>query len=138
MKLASATLETARRLQLIRATGELGALGRLGQLGEAMPKFAVTTAQLESKFKHAKAFGVLENRGKPGFHAFEQRLREFLADPTTTRIRGTYRGKRAILSYSERSRLVVVQSEDGAFASGWRMTSRQVKFVVEKGRLGGD
>ncbi|MDT4915299.1 MAG: hypothetical protein QOC66_4427 [Pseudonocardiales bacterium] len=136
-KVAAATVTAVGRLRTVRATGELGAIGRLGAAEPRFPKLVASADQIEAKFKHAAAFGVVEGRGRRGFEAFERALRQFLENSTTVRIIGTYRRERVILSYNKESRLVVIQSQSGEFVSGWTMTPGQAKHVFEKGSLGG-
>jgi hypothetical protein len=50
---------------------------------------------------------------------------------------GTYRKEQAILSYNTTTRLVVAQSPDGTFISGWQMSEAQLRHVIEQGSLGG-
>jgi hypothetical protein len=61
----------------------------------------------------------------------------FVGDSSTVRVSGTYRGNSAILNYNPTSRLVVVQSPDGAFDSGWQMGPGQLQNVITRGSLGG-
>jgi hypothetical protein len=72
-----------------------------------------------------------------GFDSYRKAVDSFVADGSTTRIVGTYRGSPAILSYNPETRLVVVQQPDGAFVSGWQMSHRQLAQVIERGSLGG-
>lgn len=69
--------------------------------------------------------------------AFERAVEQFVDDPSTVHVYGEYRGKNVILSYDVTSRLVVVQSVDGAFVSGWKMTPDQLMHVLKDRRLGG-
>lgn len=100
-KVTAAAVTAAGRLRTVRATGELGALSRLGRAGR-FPQFTATTTQLESKFKHARDFGVIEARGRRGFAAYREAVAEFVTKPTTVRIRGTYRGHRVIINYDRK------------------------------------
>jgi hypothetical protein len=69
--------------------------------------------------------------------AYEQAARQFVSNPATIRVRGTYRGEPAILNYDPATRLVVVQSPSGDFVSGWRMSSAQLQNVEQQRSLGG-
>lgn len=102
-----------------------------------LPAMAVSRAQVEKRFKHAVAFGVTEPKSAVAYEAFGQRLDGFVKDPTTVRVSGTYHNDSAILNYYVNSRLVVVQSPDGAFVSGWRMSAGQLQNVVSRNSLGG-
>jgi hypothetical protein len=93
--------------------------------------------QIEQKFKHAVDFGVTEPRGRAGFDAFENAIKHHVDDPSTLHIEGLYRGDAAIFNYNATTGLVVVQSTDGAFVSGWRVTETQARYILEQGKLGG-
>jgi hypothetical protein len=136
-RLTDATVAIVGRHRLIKEIGsDVGAIGRLE--GAGLPRLLVTRLQLERKYKHAAEFGVLEQRGREGFDAFQNALQKFIREPSTTRAWGTYRGQPVLLNYNVESRLVVIQAPTGALVSGWRMTVPQLKYVVEKGVLGGD
>jgi hypothetical protein len=105
--------------------------------GNELPGLATSRAQIEAKFKHAADFGVNDVRGASGFNAYAKSVDAFVRDSSTVRTIGTYRGNPAILNYSPSSRLVVVQSPDGAFVSGWRMSEGQFQNVILKRSLGG-
>lgn len=91
--------------------------------------------QIEKKFKHAADFGVSEPRGSDGFRHFTERVREFMADPKTEHISGTYRGDEVLLSVNPDTKLIVVQRPDGKFVSGWEMSEDQMASVLSEGRL---
>jgi hypothetical protein len=136
VKLSEASVTAAGRFRAVRMTKDQGALGRITS-GASFPALTTTTAQLESKYKHAKVFGVTAARGRAGFKAFESALVDFLAEPTTVRILGTYRRERVILSYNRESKLIVIQSTSGELVSAWEMTPGQALHVISKGSLGG-
>jgi len=94
-------------------------------------------AQIESKYKHVADFGVTEPRGKAGFEAFENAVKQHVDDPATMHINGTYRGEPAILNYNSNNGLVVVQSPTGEFISGWRVSPAQATNILNQGKLGG-
>jgi hypothetical protein len=99
--------------------------------------FTAKRTQIEEKFKHAFDFGVSEPRGRAGFEAFENAVKHHIEDPSTLHILGAYRGDAAILNYNTTSGLVVVQSLNGEFISGWRVTETQARYILEHGKLGG-
>lgn len=105
--------------------------------GADLPGLTLGRAQLEAKFKHAADFGVTESRGAAGFESFGKATDAFVKDSATVRVAGTYRNNPAILNYNPSSRLVVVQSPDGAFVSGWQMSEAQLQNVITRGSLGG-
>lgn len=104
---------------------------------EELPPLAISRQSAESKFKHADAFGVIEPRGSSGFMSFEKVIQSFLDEADTVRVRGTYRGAPAILSYNSETLHVIVQDPEGKFISGWRMTDRQYRNVLSRRSLGG-
>jgi hypothetical protein len=95
-------------------------------------------SQAERKYYHASDFGVDAPRGRAGFDAFEKALQQVVDDPNTLHIQGTYRGQPVILNYNPDSGLCVIQSRDGSFISGWKLTSQQATYVLSEGTLGGD
>jgi hypothetical protein len=97
----------------------------------------VDPAQIESKFKHATDFGVTDPRGRAGFDEFEKAVRWEVDYPGTIHIEGTYHGNPAILNYDPNSGLCVIQTPDGKFVSGWKLSPEQKSYVVNDGKLGG-
>lgn len=91
--------------------------------------------QVEDKYKHASDFGVTEPRGRAGFDKFDDTLKQFIHDPSTLHIKGTYRGQPAILNVNPDSGLVVIQSPAGKFISGWKMSPGQLNNVLSRGSL---
>jgi Colicin D len=137
VRLSAAVVTHVRTLPAMLRMQELLAVRRLGALAGNFPDIVLTTTQLESKFKHAAAFGVAVGRGRRGFEEFDLAIRKFLASPATRRVIGTYRGRQVILSYQIRSRLVVVQKLDGTFVSCWRLRRVALAHVVNERTLGG-
>jgi Colicin D len=91
--------------------------------------------QIESKYKHASDFGVPEPRGRAGFDKFDDVLRQFLHDPSTLHIDGTYHREPAILNVNPDSGLVVIQSPDGQLISAWKMSPGQLNNALTRGSL---
>ena len=71
----------ARSLPPAARTREALAAARLAR-SDAVPALILKTVQLESKFKHAKDFGVLTGRGRRGFDEFGSAVKAFVADQT--------------------------------------------------------
>jgi hypothetical protein len=94
-------------------------------------------AQIEAKYKHAEDFDVTDPRGRTGFDKFENALKAVVDDPTTMHIQGAYRGQPAILNYNPGSGVCVIQSPDGQFISGFKLSPGQVQNVLGRGSLGG-
>jgi Colicin D len=92
--------------------------------------------QVEEKYsQHANDFGVNDPRGRAGFDKFDSALKQLVDDPDTLHIQGTYRGQPAILNYNPDSGLCVIQSPDGRFISGWKLSPGQVQNVLTRGSL---
>jgi hypothetical protein len=94
-------------------------------------------AQIEAKYKHAADFGVTDPRGSAGFDKFENALKQVVSDPATMHIQGTYRGQPAILNYNPGTEVCVIQSPDGRFISGFKLSPAQAENVLGRGSLGG-
>jgi Colicin D len=106
--------------------------------GSQFPDLTNDVARLEAKFRHAADFGVTQARGASGFRTFGESISNFVTDPTTTRIAGTYRGDPAVLNCNAASRLVVVQQQrPRAIWTGFRMRPAQLAKVDARGSLGG-
>jgi hypothetical protein len=143
---ASAAARTSSAARLGETADDSGNASKLGTASKAapagkadssLPELTQSRPQLEAKFKHAADFGVTETRGVGGFDAYGKALDSFVRDPSTLRVRGTYRGNPAILNYNQADRLIVVQEPDGSFVSGWRMSKAQLQNVISRGSLGG-
>ena len=103
----------------------------------SLADLTLSHAQLEAKYKHAVDFGVKASRGSAAFSQFGKKVDAFVNARSTLRVVGTYRGNPAILNYNGASRLVVVQSPNGAFVTGFRMSEGQLQNVVARRSLGG-
>ena len=91
--------------------------------------------QVQRKYKHAPDFGVQEPQGRAGFDKFDAALRQFLHDPSTLHIDGTYGKQPAILNVNPDSGLVVIQSPDGNLISAWKCTPEQLNNILIRGSL---
>jgi Colicin D len=72
-----------------------------------------------------------------GFEAYGKAVDSFVNDSSTVRVMGSYRGDAAILNYNPSTAQVVVQDPNGAFSTGWKMSSAQLQNVIERRSLGG-
>jgi hypothetical protein len=93
--------------------------------------------QVESKYKHADDFGIMDPRGSGAFNKFDNALKGFVSDPATVHINGEYRGNPAVLNYNPRTGLCVIQTPDGSFVSGFELSPEQLEHVINEGKLGG-
>ncbi len=155
VKYAVRILSALKALRAARAVVRIGAVtARLGPIRLALenlrtaralvrmkelPRAKMTTnlKQLESKFKHAKDFGIELPRGRAGFEAFKKALDDFLTAPGTRTRAGTYRGDSVTIGFDASTGWVVVLKPDGTFVSAWRMSYEQILNVIKTGKLGG-
>lgn len=105
---------------------------------KALPALRVRLKTIQSKFKHARDFGIEDPWSPAAGAKFQRAIEDFVGARGTKRILGTYLNKPAILNYNPRSKLVVVQRVDGEFVSGWKMSDAQLWYVHNGGgKLGG-
>ncbi len=113
LRVVGASVMAARSLPAAARTREALAAARLARSDAALPELILKTTQLESKFKHAKDFGVLTGRGRRGFEEFRVAVKAFVADSNTVHVVGRYRGMKVLIHYyNKASRLVVVQTAE--------------------------
>jgi hypothetical protein len=138
-RLSVATTEAVEGLPQIAVTAEKLAQEQLSVVARVAntPRLSIARSQIEKKFKHAPAFGLNMPRGAAGYDEFADVIEGFVKNPTTTRVAGSYHTMPAVLNYNVTSRLVVVQTPDGAFVSCWKMSAEQLKNVVDRRSLGG-
>jgi len=92
--------------------------------------------QVEEKYSQkAPQFGVTDPRGRAGFDKFDSALKQFVHDPSTLHFEGTYRTQPAILNVNPDSGLIVIQSPDGKYISGWKLNPDQLQNVLTRGSL---
>ena len=96
---------------------------------------AFSTRQLQRKFKHAADFGVTGPYSRAGATRFEQALRAHIEDQMTVVIQGTYRGEPVTHFVNPQTGLHVMRGADGAFVSGWHLTTDQLANVLARGSL---
>lgn len=138
-RISVATAEEVGQLPAVLSTAEKLAQDQLVAVAKAAktPKLTMSRQQIEDKFKHAPAFGVTAPKGAAGYDDFATAIKKFVEDPSTTRVVGTYHRMPAVLSYNATTKLVVIQMPDGSFVSGWIMSDKQLKYVLEERSLGG-
>lgn len=134
----------------LQAGAGFSPLGRAGKLKELLgfAKGAKTAAggaasqvlirterQLQSKFKHAGDFGVAGNYSKANAALFSEAINRHINAPSVLRITGTYRGERVIHYLDPATGLNVIADEAGNFISGWRLSSGQLRNILEHGGL---
>ena len=93
-------------------------------------------SQIEKKYdSHASDFGVPDPKGSAGFEKLAEALKQFVHDPSTLHINGTYHRQPAILNYNPDSGLCVIEGFDGSFISGWKLSPEQAQNVLTRGSL---
>jgi Colicin D len=95
----------------------------------------IDDVQIQKKYKHAVDFGVTLPTGKNGYATFRAAVRDFVFDPATTHINGTYHQDNVIINYAPSSHRVVLQKPDGTFISGWKLNPDQEWNVQNRGSL---
>lgn len=90
--------------------------------------------QAQSKFKHAKDFGILGSYNKIRGQEFVKTLKDFITSNSVYKKDIVYRGeKRCIYIDKETDQGVLIK--DGQFESGWKLDPKQLKDILTKGRL---
>ena len=147
-------VSAAARAAAVRAAGSAGAAAAarsaarstlpLIRAGAArnFPRLHFPRQRLEAKFKHARDFGVVEQRGAAGFAAFERALKRHMLDPGTHRIFGTIKGKNglnvhAVHFYNPLTRKVATFTPEGRFWTAYYIQSDfQATRLAAFGHLG--
>lgn len=94
-----------------------------------------TARQLQAKFKHAAAFGVLGNYSKANAAAFSRALHQHINSTGVRAIEGTYRGNPVTHHLDPLTGLNVMADPAGNFISGWRLSAEQLQNVLTHGGL---
>ncbi|WP_123414700.1 hemagglutinin repeat-containing protein [Pseudomonas brassicacearum] len=93
--------------------------------------------QLQHAYKHAADFGLLGNANKETLSEFEGVIQNHIAAPGTKLIQGEYRGKPVTHFVDPSTGLNVIRDSSGNFLSGWKLSSKQLQYVLKSGKLGG-
>ena len=99
---------------------------------------AITSKQLQKKFKHASDFGVEGNYNSKNSEKFQSALESHLTDNGTQKINGTYHKQDVTHYYNQQTGNNVVVDKDGNFVSGWKLSDKQRQYLEENGSLGGN
>jgi hypothetical protein len=93
--------------------------------------------QVRAKYEHANVFGVPGKPCRPNFQLFKVKLVDHIIDPSTEVIEGTYRKTTEVFHFFNRSTElnVMVCKDDNTFLSGWKLSTQQIKNVLERGSL---
>ncbi|MEJ2862770.1 colicin D domain-containing protein [Actinomycetospora flava] len=101
-----------------------------------IPPLVFDRRQLEEKFReHYRDFG-LPDTSAPSRRTFQEAVTDMATSADNLHLRGTYRGVyRVIFHVDPQTGLMVMQREDGAFLSAYRLNAAQLHNVLERQRL---
>ena len=100
-------------------------------------KIEIDPKQAQRKFSHAKDFGVEGNYNPVNLGKFIKSIERHVRDPASRAIQGTYRGEPVVFYANIKTGLTVITSRVGQFISGWKLNEKQLKFLLEIGKIGG-
>jgi hypothetical protein len=117
----------------------LGRGARGGKLVSGLPSASrtvrFTTKQLQKKFDHAPAFGVIGNQNAANLARFQSAIEAHVNNPAIRAIQGTYRTQPVNHFVDPHSGLNVMTTRAGDFISGWKLNSAQLTNVLSRGSL---
>lgn len=96
---------------------------------------AISTKQLQSKFKHAGDFGVQGNYSPANALRFKDAIVKHIGSKSTEAVKGTYRGGDAVIFINKDSGLGVITKPSGEFISGWKFTADKLSHLFSKGAI---
>jgi RHS repeat-associated protein len=94
-----------------------------------------TTKQLQKKFDHAPAFGVVGNQNAANLARYQAAIEAHVNNPAIRAIQGTYRTQPVNHFVDPHSGLNVMTSRSGDFISGWILSRDQLINVLSRGSL---
>jgi hypothetical protein len=124
--------ESIRENRLARAEEASGSLLAARGAGTVLTR---TPAQLASKFKHAKDFGVAGKYSKANAAAFSRAIHQHVNSPGVRAIQGTYHRAPVTHYLDPSSGLNVIADPAGNFISGWKLSPAQLQNVLTHGGL---
>lgn len=130
---------TERRLELMKQPGRRRELIRIARARAPQDQrpFSVPARQAMTHQKHAKVFGISKNYNRANAADFQQAMKDFIAQPSTVRIDGTYAKEPAIMYTDYDSKVVVICQPDGSFWSVVEMEPKQHWHLWHDDSLGG-
>jgi hypothetical protein len=93
--------------------------------------------QLQHAFKHAEDFGIVGNANSKTLAEFGSAIESHIVAPGTQAIQGTYRGQAVTHFVDPKTGLNVIRDSSGNFLSGWKLSPKQLEYVLTSGKLGG-
>ena len=92
----------------------------------------IENRQIQKKFKHAKAFGVIGDYNLKNGQLFKDKIIKHMKDPSTQLIEGTYRGNDVNHYFNSETKLNVMFNHDTKkFISGWLLESDQLNNMLD-------
>lgn len=95
-------------------------------------------AQLQSKFKHARNFGIKNNPNNHTLNQYKKALKDHVKNLETRVIKGTYHKEPVTHYFKPKTRINVIKKANGNFESVWRLTDKQIFHMLKNGKLGGN
>jgi hypothetical protein len=96
-----------------------------------------TIEQGQSKFKHAKDFGITGNANKKTLEQFKKAIEGHVKSEDTQVIRGTYHNEKATHYYNPKTGINVVKDKFGEYRTNWKPEKAQLENLLRNGSLGG-
>lgn len=115
----------------------LGLQGALTADDALVAEITFNRRQLQHSFKHAGDFGIPGNSNNSSLSSFSSAIQQHITARGTLAISGTYRGQPVTHFFNPRTGVNVIRSRTGEFISGWRLSAKQIQYVITTGRLGG-
>ena len=121
------------------AVGAAGTVGRVlfSQRRDVSWIRNTPRSQLQSKFKHAKVFGIKGNSNNKNLEAYKKALEEHIKSPDTHIIKGTYHTKQATHYYNSRTNINIIRDAENEFQSVWELSKAQIQRLLKDGKLAG-
>jgi peptidoglycan hydrolase-like protein with peptidoglycan-binding domain len=94
--------------------------------------------QLQKKFKHAEEFGIFGNPNNKKLEEFKKALQNHINSKETEVIKGTYHKEKVIHYFNPRTQINVMRDANGKFKSAWKLSEKQIKYLTQDGKLGGN
>lgn len=108
-----------------------------GRYDRHLPEFncTLTDAQIQVKFKHANAFGIIGERNRENLELFKDKVIEHMKDPSTKIIEGKYKKNIKATHYlNENTGLnVMINATSTKFISGWKLGDQQLEKLKTEG-----
>jgi Colicin D len=130
---------TQKRLDLMKQPGRRRELIRIARARFPQDErpFSVPAQQLQSHFGHAKVFGISKPYSSRSSAEFRRAMHDFVAEPSTVRIDGTYRKEPAVIYANYDNKKALVCQPDGRFRTTMTLREEQAWHLWHDHALGG-